>query len=164
MAGHGSARWGYRARRWLYRGGRPHLVARAANRLATLQYSAGVLTLGRGVALEVTGRRTGRAISFPLVLADYQGERYLVAMLGEDTNWVRNVRAAGGAAVLLRHRRREPVRLEEVPPEARAPILRRYLALAPGARPHVPVDRHAPLEDFERIAPRFPAFRVVPAA
>jgi hypothetical protein len=28
--------------------------------------------------LEVTGRRTGRAISFPLVMAVVDGERYLV--------------------------------------------------------------------------------------
>jgi CubicO group peptidase (beta-lactamase class C family) len=74
---------------------------------------------------------------------------------------VQNVRAAGGRAV-LRRRGREEVRLEEVEPGARAPVLRRYLALAPGARAHVPVDRRAPLADFERIAPSLPVFRVVP--
>ena len=47
------------------------------------------------LSLEVAGRRTGRVISFPLVMADYEGERYLVPMLGEDSNWVRNLRAAG---------------------------------------------------------------------
>ena len=84
------------------------------------------------------------------------------AMLGHDANWVRNVRAAGGRAV-LRHGRRETIHLEEVDPVARAPILRRYLACAPGARPHIPVDRHAPLTDFAQIAPQFPVFRVMPA-
>lgn len=54
-------------------------------------------------------------------------------MLGEDANWVRNVRAAGGRAV-LRHGRREAVMLEDVEPAQRAPVLRRYLAVAPGAR------------------------------
>ena len=39
-------------------------------------------------------------------------------------------------------------------------ILRRYLALAPGARAHIPIDRHAPLEQFERIAPQIPVFRI----
>ncbi len=67
------------------------------------------------------------------MMADYQGERYLVAMLGEATNWVSNVRAAGGLAV-LRHRRREAVRIEEVDPRVCAPILRRYLQVAPGFR------------------------------
>jgi hypothetical protein len=111
----------------------------------------------------VPGRRSGRLISFPVVVSDYQGERYLVSMLGEDANWVANVRAARGR-VVLRHGRREPVQLEEVEPRARAPILRRYLQVAPGARPHIAVDRHAPLVELERAAPRYPVFRVVAAA
>jgi deazaflavin-dependent oxidoreductase (nitroreductase family) len=128
------------------------------NRLSAVQGATG-LSPDRWVTLEVPGRRSGRTISFPLVVADYDGERYLVAMLGQDTNWVRNVQAAGGRAV-LRHGRREVVHLEEVRPEARAPILRRYLAVAPGARAHMPVDRHAPIEAFDRIAAEFPVFRI----
>jgi hypothetical protein len=111
------------------------------------------------VTLEVRGRSSGRVVSFPLVVADYGGERYLVAMLGERSNWVANVRAAEGRAV-LRHGNREAVRLEEVDPDARAPILRRYLELAPGGRPHIPVDRHTPMAEFERIAAEYPVFRV----
>jgi deazaflavin-dependent oxidoreductase (nitroreductase family) len=145
--------------RWMYRGGRPNRVARVLNRISAVQYSAGLLLPDRLVTLEVRGRRTGRPISFPLVVADHEGERYLVAMLGEEANWVRNVRAADGRAV-LRHGRREAVRLVEVDPAVRAPILRRYLALAPGARAHLPVDRHAPLEEFDRIAARVPVFRI----
>ena len=87
------------------------------------------------------------------------GERYLVSMLGDDVEWVRNVRAAGGK-VTLRHGRREDVRLEDVPPERRAPLLQAYLHCAPGARPHFPISKDAPLAEFERIAPRFPVFRV----
>ncbi len=86
----------------------------------------------------------------------------ILTMLGEDTNWVLNVRAAGGRAV-LRHGRREAVRLEDVDPPARPPILRRYLACAPGARAHIPVDRHAPLEEFEEIALQVPVFRITTA-
>jgi hypothetical protein len=66
--------------------------------------------------------------------------------------------------VVLRRGGREEVRLEEVAPGDRAPILRRYLGAAPGARPHIPVDRHAPLEEFERIAGQFPVFRIIPTA
>jgi len=144
--------------RWMYRGGRPNRVAAVLNRFGVIVWSAG-LWPNRAAALEVRGRRTGRLVSFPLVLVDYQGDRYVVAMLGEGTNWVSNVRAAGGQAV-LRHGRREAVRLEEVDPPARAPILQRYLQVAPGGRPHIPVDRHAPLADFERIAARYPVFRI----
>jgi len=142
----------------MYRGGRPGPTARVMNRLSALQFSAGLLSPKRAMTLEVVGRRTGRIVSLPVVVADYGGERYLVSMLGDDANWVRNVRAAGGRAV-LRRGRRYPVQLDEVEPGARAPILRRYLELAPGARPHIPVDRRAPLEEFERIADQFPVFR-----
>jgi hypothetical protein len=40
------------------------------------------------------------------------------------------------------------------------PVLRRYLAIAPGARPHIPVDRRAPLSEFEGIAHQYPVFRI----
>lgn len=143
---------------WLYRGGRPNWLARLLNRGSAIAYGAGVWPK-RLATLEVPGRRTGRVISFPVVIADLEGERYLVAMLGEHANWPRNVRAAGGRAV-LRHGRREAVCLEEVDPAARPPILRRYLACAPGARSHIPVDRHAPVEEFEHVAPHVPVFRV----
>ena len=151
--------WLYALRRWMYRGGRPGSLARVMNRMSAMQFSAGLFSPKRAMTLEVPGRRTGRVVSFPVVVADYHGERYLVSMLGNDANWVRNVRAAGGRAV-LRRRHRQQVRLEDVDRHARAPILRRYLALAPGARPHLPIDRHAPLEEFERIAAEFPVFRV----
>lgn len=72
------------------------------------------------------------------------GERYLVAMLGHKTNWVPNLRAGDGHAV-LRHRQREDVALAEDLSDMRAAILRRYLELAPGARPFFPIDRRAPL-------------------
>jgi hypothetical protein len=148
--------------RWLYRGGRPSWFARVQNRLSAVAFAAGIMPR-RVAELQVRGRSTGRVIRLPVVIADYEGERYLVSMLGEDVNWVRNVRAAGGRAV-LRHGRREAVRLQAVSPPDRAPILRRYLQVAPGARPHIPVDRTAPLADFERISPSCPVFRVLPDA
>jgi hypothetical protein len=80
-------------------------------------------------------------------------------MLGVNVNWLRNLTAAGGRAV-LRHGRRESVYLEEAGPAARGPILRRYLQVAPGARPHIPVDRRAPLAEFARIAADYPVFRI----
>ena len=144
--------------KWMYRGGRPNRLATVLNGIWRLSGVAG-LPPHRLNTLEVRGRRTGKLRSFPVVVADYADERYLVAMLGEGVNWVANVRASGGHAV-LRHGRREPVRLEEVDPASRAPILQRYLQLAPGARAHVSVDRRAPLAEFQPIAQRYPVFRV----
>jgi hypothetical protein len=112
------------------------------------------------VTLQVVGRRSGRSISFPLVMTVVAGERYLVSMLGPDVAWLRNLRAAGGHA-LLRHGRTERVRLEEVPANERGPVLKAYLKRAPGARPHVSVDKDAPLPEFEAVAAEIPVFRVV---
>ena len=70
---------------------------------------------------------------------------------------------AGGEAV-LRHGRGEEVRLEEVDADVRAPILQRYLELAPGARAHFPVGPEASLEEFGEIASQHPVFRVRSAA
>jgi hypothetical protein len=152
--------WG-RLKRWLYRGGRPGLIARLLNRGFAVVHAGGAAP-DYWVALEVVGRRSGRTLSFPLVMAVLDGERYLVSMLGRDVAWVRNVRAASGRAV-LRHGREERVLLEELEIERRAPVLKAYLQCAPGARPHIPVDKDAPLEAFEAIAAQIPVFRVLAA-
>jgi hypothetical protein len=145
--------------RWNYRGGRPRVTARISNRLGAVAFAAGIGP-SHAAALEVRGHRTGRAIIFPVVVADYQGCRYLVAMLGQKTKWARNLRA-DEHAVLLRRRTRENVALVEDMSGDRASVLRRYLELAPGARPFFPIDRHAPLSAFEQIVNDYPVFRVV---
>ena len=147
--------------RWFYAGGRPNWVARLLDR-GTAAVSARGVGPEYLVALEVPGRRSGRILSLPLVVAAVDGERYLVSMLGEEANWVRNVRAVGGEAA-LRHGRREEVRLEEVVAlDRRAPVLKAYLKRASNASAHVPIDKDAPLAEFQRLAPRFPVFRIVP--
>ena len=144
--------------RWLYRGQRPNWFARILNRASATVASSGV-TSNYLVTLEVAGRKSGRTISLPVVPAVVDGQRYLVSMLGDNVHWVQNVRAAGGRAV-LRSGGREEVQLEEVPADQRAPILRAYLQQAPGARPHVPVNKDGALAEFERVAAAFPVFRL----
>jgi len=145
--------------RWLYRGGRPNSLARTLNGAWVR-----VFATGRGPAmvatLEVVGRRSGHPVRLPVVIADLAGERYLVSMLGDGTNWVRNVRAAGHRAVLIKGGR-TPVRLEEVPVEQRAPIIKRYCQVATSGRVHIPVDPTAPASEFETIAAGYPVFRIV---
>ena len=150
-----------RLKRRLYQGGHPGPLARLLNRGFAALHASG-LAPDHWVTLEVVGRRTGRTISFPLAMTVLDGERYLVSMLGRDVAWVRNVRAAAGHAV-LRHGRTEQVSLEELAIEKRPRVLKAYLQRAPGARPHVPVDKDAPLEKFETIADQFPVFRVLTA-
>lgn len=147
--------------RWLYRGNRPNWLARMMNCLSGTVFARGVAP-NFLATLEVTGRKSGRTLSLPVVIAIVEGQRYLVSMLGENVNWVQNVRSAKGKAV-LRSGAREEVQLEDVPADERAPILKAYLQRAPGARPHVPVNKDAPLSEFEQIAPTIPVFRVVAA-
>lgn len=148
-------------KRWLYQGGHPNLLARGLNRFWAIVHATGLFP-NYLVTLEVAGRRTGKAISFPLAMTVLDGQRYLVSMLGEQATWVRNLRAANGEAVLI-HGRTEHVRLEPVPVEQRSRILKAYLRIAPGARPHIPVDKDAPVEAFDAIAADFPVFRVTEA-
>lgn len=144
--------------REMYAGGRGNKVARRFARLWVRIFRLGLLPQ-RWVILEVPGRRTGRPTQFPLGMADLGGEWYLASMLGEQCNWVKNLRAANNQGVL---RRRKARRCEfiEIPVGERAPILRRYLQKVPGGRPHIPVSPDAPLSAFEAISAQYPVFRV----
>src|SRR5271168_922566 len=146
--------------RWQFRAGRPNRSARVMSRLLGVAFAAGIGP-SQAATIEVRGRKTGRMISFPIVVVDYEGERYLVAMLGDQTNWVRNVRADN--RVVLQRGKRENVSVVQDFSGHRAAILRRYLELAAGARPFFPITRRAPLGDFERIVEEYPVFRVAPA-
>jgi deazaflavin-dependent oxidoreductase (nitroreductase family) len=75
--------------------------------------------------LEVPGRVSGELRSTPVNVLDHDGRRYLVAPRGV-TQWVRNVRAAGGADLRV-GRRSEQVTLVEVDDVAKPEILRAYL-------------------------------------
>lgn len=144
--------------RWAYRGGRPNRVASILNRFWAAVHKLGLMP-NYLVTLEVVGCRSKRVVSLPLVMAVVDDQRYLVSMLGDGIAWVKNVRAAGGRAALV-HGRREQVLLEEIPVEERAPILKEYLRRAPGGRPHIPIDKDAPVVEFEAIAAQVPVFRV----
>jgi deazaflavin-dependent oxidoreductase (nitroreductase family) len=115
------------------------------------------------VQLQVKGRRSGQTRSVAVTWVEHEGGRYLVAPRG-NTEWVRNVQAAGGQAV-LKHGKSEGVRLEELPVEQRAPIIKSYLKkTAMVTKREFGIEPDAPIEEFERIAPRHPVFRIVPAS
>jgi hypothetical protein len=144
--------------RAMYVGHRGNATARRYARFWAAVFATGV-TSERWVTLEVRGRTSGRLVRFPLGWVELDGNRYLVSMLGQDCNWVKNVRAAGGV-VTIRHRRARHCRLVEVPVARRGPIIKAYLAHVPGARPHIPVDRGADLSAFDAIAEDYPVFRI----
>jgi hypothetical protein len=144
----------------LYRNWRPTRLGRWVNRLMGWWSGLGLPPRFQ-VALEVSGRASGRRRSNPVVIATLEGERYLVSMLGPTSDWVKNVEAAHGNAV-IRQGRRHRVHLVAVPPEFRAPILREYLRIAPSGRQHFPLPAGAPLSDFEAIAGSYPVYRIDP--
>lgn len=113
--------------------------------------------------LTVAGRRSGLPRSTPVNLLRHGGEHYLVAPRGR-TEWVRNVRAAGGAAELALGRRVERVTLVEVPVADRVPVIRAYVdawywevgKFVEG------LDRSSTDADILTVAPGMPVFRVTP--
>ena len=105
--------------------------------------------------------------SFTVTTAEWRGDRYLVSLAGES-DWVRNLRAADGRAV-IRHGSRHAVGTEELPAGKRAPVLSAYLekraltkSPAAEARDYFGLEPHPPLHELERIAERYPVFKIVP--
>jgi deazaflavin-dependent oxidoreductase (nitroreductase family) len=91
---------------------------------------SGLTRLGVSVrgsrVLEHRGRKSGELHHTPVNLLTIDGTQYLVAARGE-TQWVRNVRNAGGHLVLILGRKRQLATATEVPEADRIPLLREYL-------------------------------------
>lgn len=81
-------------------------------------------------------------------------------MLGEGSGWVKNARASPEATI--RHGRPRSVRLVELPPAERAPVIREHVRFASSGRRHFPVQPGALLSECEAIADRCPVFRIDP--
>ena len=138
---------------------RKSLWRRALNAVVRPLAKAG-LTGPRTHLLTVPGRRSGTPWSTPVSIVRIGEERWLVAPYG-DRNWVKNARAACWVD-LRRGRRRERLDVEELPPAAAVPVLRRYYELGRVTRPFFDVDLSSPEEEWLAEAPRHPVFRLVP--
>jgi deazaflavin-dependent oxidoreductase (nitroreductase family) len=126
------------------------------NRLTKL----GISMMGSRV-LAVRGRTSGEWRTTPVNLLTIDGERYLVAPRGH-TQWVRNIRVAGGGELRL-GRRVEAIEVEELADADKPVILREYLrkwAWEVG-RFFEGVDKDSPDSRLLEIAPGFPVFRLV---
>ena len=113
--------------------------------------------------LRVRGRKSGEWRSSPVNLLAMDGGRYLVAPRGQ-TQWVRNLRAAGTGELRV-GRRVEAFRGEELPDDVKIPVIREYLrrwkwevgAFFPG------LSAKSPDADIAAAANGFPVFRVLAA-
>lgn len=143
---------------WFYRAGKSTALGKAFSHFWAAWASLG-LPPRRQLALEVKGRRTGHRHRLAVVVAKHEGQEYLVSMVGEG-EWVKNVRAAGGEAYLVSGRRRK-VRLQEVSSDGRASIIKEYLRVAPGGRPHIGLGPGGTSADYERVAQNHPVFQIV---
>jgi deazaflavin-dependent oxidoreductase (nitroreductase family) len=125
---------------------------------------AGITRLGISVwgsrILRVKGRRSGEWRSNPVNLLNLDQDRYLVAPRGE-TDWVKNLRAAGSGELLL-GRRTEPFHAVELPDDDKPPILRAYLKRwkAEVGVFFDGVSATSADEDVAREAQRHPVFRI----
>lgn len=130
------------------------------NRLIAWLTRAGISVAGSRL-LEVRGRRSGEWRRTPVNLLEFEGGRYLLAPRG-NTQWVRNLRAAGRGRLLI-GRRIEEFNAAELPDDEKVPLLRAYLkrwkwevgAFFDG------VDPEAPDEELRRLAAKHPAFRIL---
>jgi deazaflavin-dependent oxidoreductase (nitroreductase family) len=129
------------------------------NRAVAALTRMGISVAGSRV-LEVPGRKSGVPRRTPVNLLTLDHQRYLVAPRGH-TQWVRNLRAAGGGRLLV-GRRAEPFTAVEVEDADKAGILRAYLkrwkwevgTFFGGVGPD------SDEGELQRIAPDHPIFRI----
>ncbi len=121
----------------------------------------------RTVTLEVIGRTSGKPRRVSLSRTDYGGQQFFVSLAGESA-WVRNVRAAGGKAVIL-SRGRHLVRLEEVSREERAPIMFAYVQKRAFTHSGAQASRHffglgpsPTLNEMQALVDRYVVMRILP--
>jgi deazaflavin-dependent oxidoreductase (nitroreductase family) len=123
---------------------------------------AGFHRLGLGVqgsqTLAVRGRKSGEMRTNPVNPFEIDGRTYLLSPRG-TTQWVRNLRAAGGQGELRSGRKVRHFHAEEVADSDKLPLLRLYMdKWSWEVKGFMGIDADAPDEELRRIAPDHPAF------
>jgi deazaflavin-dependent oxidoreductase (nitroreductase family) len=143
------------AARYIQPGRTDHLFNKTVAALTRL----GISVWGSRV-LYVRGRSTGEWRTTPVNVLTVDGVRYLVAPRG-TTQWVRNIRVAGGGELHV-GRRVEPFTVSELPDDRKPAVLRAYLKRWGWevGRFFDGLDANATDEQIRAIAPDFPVFRL----
>jgi deazaflavin-dependent oxidoreductase (nitroreductase family) len=121
----------------------------------------GLHRLGIGVqgsqTLAVRGRKSGEIRTNPVNPFEIDGRTYLLAPRG-NTQWVRNLRAAGEGE-LRSGRKKRHFHAEEVPDSEKLPLMRLYMdKWSWEVKGFLGIDAKASDEEIERILPDHPAF------
>jgi deazaflavin-dependent oxidoreductase (nitroreductase family) len=118
------------------------------------------ISIANSRILAVRGRTSGEWRTTPVNLMTVDGVRYLVAPRGH-TQWVRNIRVAGGGELRL-GRKAEPITVTELADADKAPVLRYYLRKWGWevGRFFEGLDKDATDEQLTEVAPGFPVFRI----
>lgn len=137
----------------------PGRFTRIANKIVIALTRVGLNVKG-GRVLAVRGRTSGEWRTVPVNLLTLGDERYLVAPRGQ-TQWVRNLRAAGSGELRL-GRRSEPFTAVELADADKLPVLREYLRQWAWEVGAFFEGLSAESSDAELLAaaPGFPAFRL----
>ena len=131
------------------------------NPVVALMTRAGISVWGSRV-LRVRGRKSGEWRSQPVNLLTFEDRQYLVAPRGL-TQWVRNIRVAGGGELWL-GKRAQSFKAVEIADDHKLPLLRAYLKrwkAEVGVFFHG-VGADSPESELRRIAPDHPVFRIEP--
>ena len=116
--------------------------------------------------LRVRGRRSGREFDIPIRVAVYHGQRYVISLLGQ-TEWARNLRAAGTAQLVLGSAV-EAVTAHELSTTDKQVFLAWYCEVPEhrlSVRAGLKLDPANPTpDDLAHAARRHPVFRLDPAA
>jgi deazaflavin-dependent oxidoreductase (nitroreductase family) len=138
------------------------LMLRLSNGVMAGLTKAGLSVKGSRV-LFVRGRSSGEWRSTPVNPLRYEGASYLVAPRGQ-TQWVRNMRAAGGGELHL-GRKVETFTATELADADKPALLRAYLRnwKAEVGMFFDGVGPDATDEQLLAIAPGYPVFRITPA-
>jgi deazaflavin-dependent oxidoreductase (nitroreductase family) len=129
------------------------------NRLIKWMNRVGIRPAG-AQTLAVRGRKSGQMRTNPVNPFELDGRTYLLAPRG-TTEWVRNLRAAGGEAELRSGRKTQRFHASELDDADKLPMLRLYMdKWAWEVKSFLEIDPKAPDEELRRIAPNHPIFQI----
>lgn len=135
----------------------PAMIRSVVNPMLNVLVRVGIMP-DKMTTLAVRGRKSGEWRTVPVVTMVRDGTTHLVSPRGE-TDWVRNLRQAGGGE-LRRGRGTRPFTATEIPVERRAPYLKQYLTEnnSGSIRSMFDVPANADTAALDKIASRHPVF------